>query len=195
MEILFASHNEHKIAEVRVLLPAGYSLLGLHDINWNVEIPEPFDTYEDNARAKAFFVFEKTGLSCFADDSGLEVDALDRRPGVYSARYSGPGRNSQDNIHKVLEELADNPARTARFYSVIAYVTSDNLVQHFTGIVEGKIDFSPKGNGGFGYDPIFIPNGFDQTFGELPESLKNRISHRAKAIEKFVEFLRQSAGA
>ena len=188
-EILFASSNRHKVHEVRQILPAGYILIGLTDINWTIDIPEPFDTFEDNAKAKAFFVFDRTQINCFADDSGLEIDALDGRPGVLSARYAGHSRNDMDNIRKVLEELDNIKNRTARFHSAIAFVSDQNPVTVFKGVIEGKIAFKPAGDGGFGYDPIFIPHGFNQTFGELPETLKNRISHRAIAIKKFVDYL------
>ena len=189
-EFLFASQNENKIREVRLLLPDGYSVIGLNDIHWTSEIPEPFHTFEENARAKAMFVFERTGISCFADDSGLIVDALNGRPGVFSARYAGPGRSSMDNIRKLLEELGDNSDRRARFYAVIAYISSDSECKLFEGVVEGKIAFEVRGKRGFGYDPIFIPNGFDHTFGELPDILKNKISHRALAIQKFIQYLK-----
>lgn len=187
-ELLFVSHNEHKVAEIRKLLPVHFTLLGLRDIQWTDEIPEPFHTYADNAKAKVYNVFERTGLPCFADDSGLEIDALDGRPGVFSARYSGPKANSQLNIKKVLDELGQNEYRGARFHAVIAFIQLEEI-KIFTGTVEGTITKTPSGVGGFGYDPIFIPVGFDRTFAELPEDLKNRISHRAVAMGKFVEYL------
>ncbi|HUR31575.1 MAG TPA: RdgB/HAM1 family non-canonical purine NTP pyrophosphatase [Saprospiraceae bacterium] len=187
-DILFATHNDHKAKEVRELLPAGFSLLTLSDINWTLEIPEPFETYEENAKAKAYFIFDRTGIPCFADDSGLAIDALQGKPGVHSARYAGPGRNTQDNIDKVLRQLSGEMNRRASFYAVIAYVTVKEI-QLFRGNVEGKITTTPIGNSGFGYDPIFIPDGFDQTFGQMNEKLKNMISHRAKAMEKFVSYL------
>ena len=189
-EILFASHNHHKVQEVRMLMPHGYSLLGLSDIQWNMEIPEPFDTYEANAKSKAYFVFDRTGLSCFADDSGLEIDALDGRPGVYSARYAGHDRNPGDNIIKVLAELEGRSDRNARFHSVIAYINANSEMHIFKGIVEGRITHETRGTGGFGYDPIFIPDGFDLTFGQLPEVIKNKISHRALAMQHFIDFLK-----
>jgi XTP/dITP diphosphohydrolase len=191
-EILFASNNEHKVNEVRQLLPNGYELLSLIDISWALDIPEPFNTYEDNAKAKSCFVFDRTGISCFADDSGLEIDALEGRPGVLSARYAGSKRSSIDNMVKVLEELGDKNNRTARFHSSIAFISPQNEIYVFNGNIEGKIGHEPLGDGGFGYDPIFIPDGFDQTFGQLPESLKNRISHRAIAMRKFMEFLKSA---
>lgn len=189
-EILFASANEHKVNEVRKLLPAGYSLVSLNDIGWTMDIPEPFDTYEENAKAKACFVFDQTGINCFADDSGLEVDALQGRPGVFSARYAGEAKSSKDNIEKVLVELGDCENRKARFRAVIVFIHGERQIETFKGTVEGKINFKPAGTGGFGYDPVFIPEGFDETFGQLPESIKNKISHRAIAMQKFVDYLR-----
>lgn len=188
-EILFASQNHDKVEEVRLLLPLGYSLLSLNDLKWTLDIPEPFDTYEANAKAKAYFVFDRTGLSCFADDSGLEIDALDGRPGVYSARYAGPARSHSENIRKVLSELEGIVNRSARFRAVIAYLNEAKEMIIFAGKVEGSMSHMPLGGGGFGYDPIFIPDGFDQTFGQLPDSVKNRISHRALAMKGFVEYL------
>ena len=187
-EILFATHNAHKAKEVGELLPSGYSLLTLSDINWTEEIPEPFETYEENAKAKAYYIFDRTGIPCFADDSGLAIDALNGRPGVHSARYAGPGRNSKDNIDKVLNELSGIANRSASFYAVIAYVSASEI-QLFKGIVDGKITEAPIGHSGFGYDPIFIPDGFDETFGEMDDELKNMISHRARAVEKFIAYL------
>jgi XTP/dITP diphosphohydrolase len=189
-ELLFATHNANKIREVRALLPRGFSILGLNDIHWTYDIPEPFHTFEENARAKAMFVFDRTGLSCFADDSGLRVDALNGRPGVFSARYAGPGRSSKDNIVKLLDELGETVNRRARFHAMIAYIEMDGSAQLFEGVVEGRIAYEARGAGGFGYDPVFIPEGFDRTFGELADELKNKISHRALAIHKFIQYIR-----
>lgn len=190
MEILFASHNDHKVNEVRKLLSDKYSLIGLRDIGWNADIPEPFETYEENAKAKALYVFEHTGISCFADDSGLEIDELNGNPGIMSARYAGVPSNSMKNIEKVMLELGDKKNRKARFVAVIAFVTAEDRIATFRGFVKGSIHTTPMGDGGFGYDPIFIPDGFDLTFSQLSETLKNQISHRAKAMQKFVEYLR-----
>ena len=194
-EILFASNNAHKVSEIRMLLPEGYSLLGLRDINWTTDIPEPFDTYEDNAKAKAYFVFDRTGLNCFADDSGLEIDALDGRPGVFSARYGGMQRDSNDNMRKVLSEMEDASDRRARFHSVIAYLDEQKEMHVFKGKVEGHITYAPAGERGFGYDPIFIPEGYDLTFGQLSDTIKNQISHRAIAMKKFISFLEMNRKA
>ncbi len=188
-EILFASSNLHKVEEIRKLLPASYSLIGLQDIKWTMDIPEPFHTFEENAKAKAYFVYDRTGISCFADDSGLEIDALDGKPGVLSARYAGDKRDSTDNICKVLDELGNSRNRKARFHASIAYLSGLNEIHVFNGIIEGSIGYEPIGESGFGYDPIFIPEGFNQTFGQLPAELKNKISHRAVAMRKFVKFL------
>ena len=190
-EILFASQNYHKVEEIRKLLPLEFSLLSLKDLKWTLEIPEPFDTYEANAKAKAYFVFDRTGLNCFADDSGLEIDALDGRPGIFSARYAGPERSHSENIRKVLTELEGVANRSARFRAIIAYINNAKEVLIFEGKVEGTISTVTMGDGGFGYDPIFIPDGFDQTFGQLPDHLKNKISHRALAIQKFIGYLRK----
>lgn len=170
------------------MLPAHYKLLGLHDINWSSPIPEPFSTYEENAKAKAYEVFSKTGIDCFADDSGLEIDALDGAPGVFSARYAGDEKNDRSNIEKVLDIMKNTRQRAAKFIAVIAYVSHHQTI-YFKGTVEGKITDFPFGSGGFGYDPIFIPDGFDQTFSELDETIKNKISHRAKAMQQFISFL------
>ena len=192
-EILFASNNQHKVSEIKKLLPDHYRLISLNDIQWKDEIPEPFDTYEANAKAKAYFIFDRTGISCFADDSGLAIDALDGRPGVHSAHYAGVSRSSEANIEKVLNEMRGIENRKARFHAIIAFIPRDGLSQLFTGEVEGRITNAPAGNGGFGYDPIFVPDGFDLTFGELSESIKNQISHRSKAMQKFIAFLQMNA--
>lgn len=188
-EILFASHNEHKVQEVREMLSQDLSLLSLNDIQFNMTIPEPFESIEENAKAKAYFVYDRTGLPCFADDSGLEIDALEGRPGVHSAHYAGMERDSAANIQRVLDELGDSKERTGRFQAVIAYLSGAGSMETFRGTVEGIITFSPKGQGGFGYDPIFIPQGFEQTFGELSPQVKNKISHRAIAMKKFMVYL------
>jgi XTP/dITP diphosphohydrolase len=194
--LLFASTNQHKLEEIRQMLPPGYDIQSLNDIGWYKEIPEPFETFEENAAAKTTTLFEATGLICFAEDSGLEIDALDGRPGVYSARYAGTpvdsSRNIEKrNIEKVLGELQNIRNRTARFVSVIAYQTGRNEIYYFKGMVEGSISEHPTGHSGFGYDPVFIPKGFDQTFSMLPASLKNQVSHRSKSLHQFIQFLQQ----
>ena len=191
-QLLFASSNLHKLDEIRLMLPEGCHLLGLHDTPLTEEIPEPFDSFAANAIAKTSFVYNRTGLPCFADDSGLEIDALEGRPGVFSARYAGEHKSSEDNLRKVLHELEDMPRRTARFIAVIAYQPNEKQSYLFEGKVEGTIGLTPSGTAGFGYDPIFIPSGFHQSFAELPAHIKNRISHRAKAMQKFIHFLKSN---
>lgn len=188
-QLLFASANRHKVEEIRQILPADYRLSGLNDYSIHEEIPEPFDTFEANATAKASYVYQKTGIPCFADDSGLVVDALDGRPGVLSARYAGEQKSSEENVRKVLSELAGKQDRAARFIAVIAYQANEKDVFLFRGNIEGTITNAPLGTGGFGYDPVFIPAGFDLTFAELPHALKNQISHRAIAMKLFIHFL------
>ena len=190
--LLLASYNEHKLEEFRQMLPAEFLLSSLRDIGFTAEIAEPFETFGENALAKTSFIFRHTGMVCFADDSGLEIDALEGRPGVRSARYAGEGRRPEDNVHQVLMELGTNPVRSARFVAVIAYQLSDTVAYLFKGTVEGNISFHSMGKGGFGYDPIFIPSGFDLTFGQLSSHLKNQISHRAKAVELFLNFLKEN---
>lgn len=188
-QLLFASANRHKLEEIRQIIPAAYMLLGLNDYSVDEEIPEPFDTFEANAAAKASYVYKKTGIPCFADDSGLVVDALDGRPGVLSARYAGEHKSSEENVSKLLSELTGIRDRTARFIAVIAYQENEKDVLLFKGTIEGTINYTPAGAGGFGYDPVFIPSGFDQTFAHLAPALKNQISHRAKAIKLFLQYL------
>jgi len=187
--LVFASHNSNKTEEIRKILGSGFVLLDLHDLGFSEDIPEPFDTLEDNALAKARYVYNKYGEDCFADDTGLEVEALNGRPGVQSARYAGPEKDSAANMAKLLDELFGEKNRKARFRTVIALIINGN--EHlFEGVVNGKIAEKPMGAKGFGYDPIFIPEGFDQTFGVLDGDIKNRISHRFAAIEKLAGFLK-----
>lgn len=186
-KLLFVSRNAGKAAEFRTLLPENCTLLLLDDIAWDGgEIPEPFDTFEENAKVKALTVFEKTGIPCFADDSGLVVDALDGRPGIHSARYAGGHKRSEDNMVKVLTELEGITHRHARFVAVIAWCPAVGEVYTYRGELHGTIALAPAGEGGFGYDPIFIPDGFDQTLGQLPASIKNAFSHRSKAWQQFM---------
>jgi XTP/dITP diphosphohydrolase len=187
--LLFASSNAHKLEEIRRMLPPAITLLGFNDINWSIDIPEPFDTFEENACAKAGFVMERTGLTCFAEDSGLVIDALGGRPGVLSARYAGEHGDAMANNQKVLEEMDGESQRSARYVAVIAYIEMNKTFQLFRGEVEGSITTAAFGNGGFGYDPIFIPAGFNQTFAELPARIKQSISHRRKALDAFIRFL------
>lgn len=187
-ELVFATNNVHKLMEIRTIIPGGFSILALEDIGCHAEIPETSETLEGNADLKAMFVFEKYGLNCFADDTGLEVEALHGRPGVHSARYAGQDGNADKNIEKLLGEMKGMQNRKARFRTVISLV-SEGRVTHFEGIVEGKIISEKRGREGFGYDPVFVPDGYEQTFAEMPLEIKNQISHRGRATRKLVEYL------
>lgn len=189
MKLVFATHNDHKLKEVQQLLPDSIELLSLHNIGCFDEIPETGATLEENAKIKADFVTQTYGFNCFSDDTGLLIDALDGRPGVFSARYAGEGKNAQDNMVKVLKEMKDQTDRNAHFKTVI-HLNWNGEPYVFEGIVEGEITHTQYGEGGFGYDPIFKPLGYDRTFGELPPETKNVISHRGKAVQKLVAFLK-----
>ena len=181
--LCFASNNEHKLAEIRPLLPAGLTLLSLADVGCHEELPETQDTLAGNARQKAEYVRQHYGLTCFADDTGLEVTALHGAPGVYSARYAGPQRLAADNVAKLLRELAGAPDRAARFRTVVALAAANGAVHEFAGAVAGQIAPAARGTGGFGYDPVFVPTeGDGRTFAEMNGAEKNRISHRARAV-------------
>jgi XTP/dITP diphosphohydrolase len=188
-KLLFATSNANKLREVREILVNQYEVLSLKDIDWNEEIPEPFDTIRENSIYKANYFFEKMGMDCISEDSGLEVEALDGRPSAYSARYAGESRNDIQNYQKVLAEMQGESNRTARFKSIITYKT-DTICETFEGEMLGNIGFEPKGSNGFGYDPIFIPEGKNQTNAELTSEEKNAISHRKKALVKLVDFFR-----
>jgi len=189
MELIFASNNKHKLEEISDLLKGITVVKGLKEIGINEEIPENNDTLEENALEKAMFIYNKYGYNCFADDTGLEIDVLNGRPGVYSARYAGIGCTFDDNVNKILQELGDSKNRKARFRTIIALVENGRVFT-FEGEVKGEIINEKRGAEGFGYDPVFIPEGYLQTFAEMELNLKNKISHRAKAIEKFVMFLK-----
>lgn len=186
-DLVFATHNAHKLEELRAILK-DFNILGLNDINCHEEIVEDADTLDGNAKIKANFVTDNFHIDCFADDTGLEVDALDGAPGVYSARYAGEGCSYQDNVNKLLEALDGIENRKARFRTVIA-LNLNGKQYLFEGKVEGVITKEQHGEKGFGYDPIFLPNGFDQTFAEMPMEVKNKISHRGRATQKLIEFL------
>lgn len=186
-KIVFATNNAHKLEEVAAMLGENYEVLSLREIGCHDDIPETADTFAGNAIQKARYVKEHYGYDCFADDSGLEVDALDGAPGVYSARYSGGG--SEANMDKLLQNLTDENERGAQFRTVIALLIGEES-HLFEGIVRGTIIDERRGEGGFGYDPIFMPEGYDLTFAQLGSEVKNRISHRAKAVELLAEFLR-----
>ncbi|MFM6945665.1 MAG: RdgB/HAM1 family non-canonical purine NTP pyrophosphatase [Flavobacteriales bacterium] len=190
MKIIFASHNHKKTEEIRSLLPENLSLINLHDLGQTEAIPEEEPTIEGNSAFKANWVFEKYGLPCFADDTGLEVFALNGEPGVHSARYAGEGRSDAANMQKLQLNLAPHQDRRAQFKTVITY-RSENGIQQFTGIVSGEIAQVAKGNQGFGYDPIFCPEGLSRTFAEMDLSEKNKYSHRARALSKLLSFLSQ----
>jgi XTP/dITP diphosphohydrolase len=193
MEICFATNNEHKVAEVQQMLPDTIQLITLAQAGCTDELPETQNTLEGNSRQKAAYVFEHFKINCFADDTGLEVEALNGEPGVYSARYSGNQRNSSDNINLLLEKLKDQENRNARFRTSITLVLDGEYFQ-FNGTVEGKIINEIRGAEGFGYDPIFVPNGYEKTFAEMTAEEKNSISHRGRAIAKLVTFLKEKLG-
>lgn len=187
MKLVFATNNRHKLQEVSAMLGEKFELLSLSDIGCTVDIPETSDTLSGNALQKARYVKEHFGIDCFADDTGLEVKALDGAPGVHSARYAGD-HDSEANITKLLGELKDKKDRTARFRTVIALLNGEKEYL-FEGIVNGRIAEKREGYEGFGYDPVFVPDGFDCSFAQLGNDIKNTISHRARAIGKLVEFL------
>ena len=181
--LLFATNNQHKLREIQEILGHEFRILSLKDVNLDTDIPEIQETIEGNALQKARFIHERTGMNCFADDTGLEIDALDGRPGVYSARYAGEGCSFDDNIDKILQELSGFANRKARFRCVICLIMDGN--EHlFEGRVDGVIVPVRRGKDGFGYDPVFLPDGHRQTFAEMPAYLKNGISHRGRASEK-----------
>jgi len=190
MELVFATNNKHKIREISDLLDSNIMILGLADLGITEEIPEEAETLEENALFKARYVHEKTRLNVFADDTGLEVTALGGAPGVYSARYAGESKSFDDNIEKLLREMHGITERSARFRTVIALIL-DGSEYLFEGTVEGEIIPERRGNGGFGYDPVFLASGHDRTFAEIPLSEKNAISHRAIATRKLIGFLRE----
>ena len=199
MKIVFATNNQHKLSEIRQILGSSIEVLSLSDIGCNVDIPETGTTLEENALQKAQYVYDHYHIDCFADDTGLEVEALDGAPGVYSARYAAVGcaatssqpkdHDSEANMTRLLNELGENNNRRARFRTVIALI-QQGAVHEFEGIVTGEIIRERRGGEGFGYDPIFQPDGYDQTFAELGVEVKNQISHRARATKKLCEFLR-----
>lgn len=189
MQIIFATQNPNKLKEIASLMPEGITLTGLDASRFTEELPETGDTLEANALQKARYVWEATRQPCFADDTGLEVRALEGRPGVYSARYAGEQKNADDNIAKVLNELASSSDRSARFRTVIAFV-DESGEQLFEGVVEGTITLEKRGTKGFGYDPVFMAEGTSKTFAELELEEKNKVSHRKRAFQKLVEFLR-----
>jgi XTP/dITP diphosphohydrolase len=189
IELVFATNNRHKLNELSKLAGDKFHLLSLEDINCFDDIPETADTLEGNAAIKAQYIWEKFEINCFADDTGLEVDALNGQPGVYSARYAGEDQDSEANLSKVLKELRGNTNRKARFRTVICLIFEGNEY-FFEGIVNGNLLTERQGKEGFGYDPIFVPIGYDNTFAEMDMTVKNSISHRGIATEKLVAFLK-----
>lgn len=202
MKIVFATNNQHKLQEIRDILGSEFEIVSLKDIGCDVDIPETGNTLEENAMQKAQYVYDHYNLSCFADDTGLEVEALNGEPGVHSARYAeGTDHDSEANMAKLLSNLEGKDNRKARFRTVITLIqkqdvcpcgcTSIKKVNRFEGIVDGSIATEKHGTAGFGYDPIFVPEGYDKSFAELGESIKNGISHRARAVAKLAEYLKQ----
>jgi XTP/dITP diphosphohydrolase len=189
MQLVFASNNKNKITEIQSILPETIKILSLEDIGCYEEIPETADTIEGNAILKANYVSEKYGFDCFADDTGLEVGALNGAPGVYSARYAGEQRDADDNMNKLLAALKDSSNRKAQFKTVIA-LNLKGKQELFTGIVRGEITLEKFGNKGFGYDPIFQPEEYQETFAQLPLEIKNKIGHRGKATQLLIAFLK-----
>ncbi len=188
MVIVFATRNKNKVEEIKHLIPSSVKVLSLHDVHCMEDIPETASTIEGNASIKSFYVYEKYHHNCFADDTGLEIDALEGRPGVLSARYAGEENNAEKNTAKVLSELHGVENRKARFKTIISLVIDGNELQ-FEGIVNGTILTKKRGTHGFGYDPIFIPDGSNLTYAEMDLTEKNRISHRALAVKKLVQYL------
>lgn len=191
MKIIFATHNQNKVTELNQLIPKKYTLLSLNDIGCIKEIEEIGRTLEENAKIKADYVRYKYGLDCFSDDSGLEVDALNGAPGVFSARYAGHQKNNDDNIKKIWKELKGQSSPKASFRSIF-HVHFNKKTFSFHGKVDGNLIFEKRGLRGFGYDPIFIPNGYNQTFAELRDTVKNKISHRALATVQFLKLLERA---
>lgn len=194
MKIVFATNNKNKLSEIRDMLKGSVEVMSLSDIGCHDDIPETADTLEGNAIQKARYIYDRYGLPCFADDTGLEVDALGGEPGVYSARYAGgEGHDSEANMNKLMDRLGSSDDRRARFRTVIALITGsgESGTKLFEGTAEGEIIRGKRGGEGFGYDPIFMPEGYDKTFAELGTALKNKISHRAKAVAALAAHLTQ----
>lgn len=199
MKIVFATNNKNKLDEIREILGHGFEIMSLKDIGCTADIPETGNTLDENALLKAQYVFDNYGVSCFADDTGLEVDALNGDPGVHSARYAeGTDHNSEANMAKLLHELGENNNRRARFRTVIALIIKDeqaangSRVLFFEGEIKGHIAREKHGNEGFGYDPLFIPEDYEKSFAELGMDVKNKISHRSRAVLKLSEYLKSN---
>ena len=191
MKLVFATNNRHKLEEVRAILGNKIEVLSLNDIDCHDDIPETSDTLEGNALIKARYIHEKFGVDCFADDTGLEVEALNGEPGVYSARYAGEDCNPEANMYKLLQNLTGENNRNAQFRTVIALIINGEE-KLFNGIVKGTISREKMGNAGFGYDPIFIPEGFSESFAQMTSEMKNSISHRYRATNELSNYLKQT---
>lgn len=198
MKIVFATNNKNKLSEIKAILGDQFEVLSLNDINCHVDIPETGSTLEENAVIKAQYIYKNYGLSVFADDTGLEVEALNGAPGVFSARYAGgEGHDSEANMKKLLAELNGKSNRNAHFRTVIAFIPCRKNNESaepilFEGICNGEIIKEKRGGSGFGYDPVFMPEGYNETFAELGNEIKNKISHRAKAVENFANYLKEN---
>jgi XTP/dITP diphosphohydrolase len=188
--LIFATNNENKAKEVQAILPAGMQVVTLKQAGIDQEIPEPFDTLEENALEKARVIHRLAGKNCFSEDTGLEVDALEGAPGVHSARYAGEARSDSANMEKLLRQMEGKTARRARFRTVLALIWN-NEEHLFEGVCTGHIAFAPSGSNGFGYDPVFIPEGSDRSFAAMTLEEKSRFSHRKKAVSQLVAFLKQ----
>jgi XTP/dITP diphosphohydrolase len=191
MKLIFATQNQHKLQEIKLLLPESIELISLADLNFTDDIAETADTLKGNALLKAKYIYKRFAINCFADDSGLEVEALNGAPGVYSARYAGLQKNDADNNQKLLIQLKGKPNRNACFKTVIALVLNGKEYT-FDGVIEGTILEEMHGTQGFGYDPLFKPNGYNKTFAQISADEKSKISHRALAVNKLVDFLSQN---
>jgi XTP/dITP diphosphohydrolase len=192
MKICLASNNAHKISELRAILGPSFDISTLAEIGCEVDIPETGETLEENSLLKAKYVYENFGLCTLADDSGLEIEALEGRPGVYSARYAGEHGNHEANMAKVLNELNGQEHRRACFKTVLTLIETDGEAKQFAGKIYGRILEAKQGTGGFGYDPIFMPDDYEQSFAEMPDALKNTISHRANALNELLKYLKST---
>ena len=187
--IIFATNNPHKVEEIRKIVPPDFNIITLMEAGISQDIPEPYDTLEENAREKSSVIHNLTQQNCFSEDTGLEVNALNGAPGVKSARYAGEGRNFEDNINKLLQNMQDKKDRSAHFRTVVSLIWNKEEY-YFEGVCEGMIINEPRGEKGFGYDPVFVPVGSDKTFAEMSLKEKNVFSHRRKATDKLVQFLK-----
>jgi XTP/dITP diphosphohydrolase len=191
MKLLFATHNSNKFLEIKTILQSNIDLVSLNDVAFFDDIPEPYDTLHENASAKARHIYNIFGINCFADDTGLEIEELGGKPGVYSARYAGESKSDKDNMRKVLKELEGKSNRKAQFRTVISLIENGTEIL-FEGIVKGQIITEERGSAGFGYDPIFVPEGYNKTFAEMSLEEKNILSHRSIAVKKLCEYLNRT---